>query len=82
MGLTQLSRVVIATDNCGTKCIAENAVYHLHTKHIVIKYRYFWQIAKQNKTELMYVPTSPMPAAYIRKHYTDQCIMSVGKDCK
>lgn len=49
--LPELSNVMLAADNCGAKCIVENAVCHSRTEHIDVRYHFVRQIVRENIIE-------------------------------
>lgn len=52
MNLPELCNV-LATDNRGAKCIAENAICHSRTKHIHVRHHFVCQIVRENIIELV-----------------------------
>lgn len=80
--LSEFSRVILATDNRGAKCIAENAVCHSRTKHIDVRYHFVREMIREKKIELIYTPTGLMSADIFTKalpgptHY--RCMEELG----
>jgi hypothetical protein len=50
------------SDNQGVLALAQNPMFHRHSKHIDMQYHYMWELVQVNRIVVKYIPTDIMLA--------------------
>lgn len=58
---------IIYCDNQSAKCLADNPLHHIRSKHIYIKYHFIRQKVEKESLKIKYIPTEEMKADILTK---------------
>jgi len=82
LGLENVGRIKLFSDNCGALKLAENPVFHNRTKHIDVKHHFVRGALENGHIEVAYKSTEDMAADVLTKglskHKHDKCIRMLG----